>query len=72
MDTYVEPNGPGAYGGNADERFATPDEAYRLNAYGFAETKLRTLWIAPPSFGGRFLSVDEALSEVERVATLNA
>lgn len=65
-------DGPGAYGGPADERIATPAEHGKLHAAGFRETMIQTLWIAPPSYGGRFLSVDEALAELARVEEINA
>lgn len=64
--------GPGAYGGPADERIATDAERAKLHGAGFRETKLKTLWIAPPSYGGRILSVDESLSELARVEGISA
>lgn len=64
-------DGPGAYG-EADERIATPAEHGKLHAAGWRETNLKTLWIAPPSYGGGFHSVDEALAEVARVEGINA
>lgn len=65
-------SGPGAYGGPEDERIATDAERAKLHAAGFRETKLKTLWIAPPSYGGRILSVDESLSELARVEGISA
>lgn len=65
-------DGPGAYGGPEDERIATPTEHGRLHAAGWRETAIQTLWIAPPSYGGGFHSVDEALAEVARVEAINA
>lgn len=54
------------------ERIATPAEHSQLHATGWRETNLKTLWIAPPSYGGGFHSVDEALAEVVRVEGINA
>lgn len=61
-------DGPGVNGGPEDERIATDSERAKLRGAGFIETGIKVLWIAPPSYGGRFLSVDEALDELARTA----
>jgi len=63
-------DGPGVYGGPADEKIASPLEREALRKAGFAETKLKTLWFGPPSTGDRAFSVDEALDEVSRMAAV--
>lgn len=65
-DAIRDCQGPGAYGGPAEERIATDAEADELKAAGWRELNIMTLW-RHDDFEGLH-SVDEALATLRRKA----
>lgn len=58
----AEADGPGAYGGPADERIANDAERAELNTAGWSETGIKTLWCHADA--PHLYSTDEALAFV--------